>query len=141
MNTQQSVNTTPIEQLVERIGVEKVFGEEGDTTIIPVAQVAFGFGYGSGYGRDSRATDGAKAQSGQTNGAGEGGGSGAGAGGRATPCGFIQIGPDGVTYKPIMDETRIPLAGIVMAAWSVFWITATVRTIAKAIARRRARSK
>jgi hypothetical protein len=51
--------------------------------------------------------------------------------------GYLHIGPDGVKYEPIMDLTRIPLAGILLAAWSVFWITATVRAIAKAVAQRK----
>ena len=43
--------TEPIEQLFEKLKVDAVFGQlvqEGDTTIIPVADVAVGFGFGSG---------------------------------------------------------------------------------------------
>ena len=53
MKISEVVNTTSIERFIEEIGVNKVFGsptEEGDVTIIPVAQVEFGFGYGGGYG-------------------------------------------------------------------------------------------
>jgi uncharacterized spore protein YtfJ len=131
MENQTGANTAPIEQMVARLGADAVFGKpttEGDATIIPVAQVVYGFGYGGGYGSAPK-----------TETAGEGGGSGAGGGGRATPCGYIRITPQEVKYQPIIDETRIPLAGILMGAWSVFWITATIRTIARVIGKRRQR--
>jgi hypothetical protein len=49
----------------------------------------------------------------------------------------VRISTEGVQFEPIFDQTRIPLAGILMAAWSVFWVAATIRTIAKAIAQRK----
>ncbi len=137
--------TQPIEQMLDKLGVQAVFGApivQAEVTVIPVAQVVYGFGYGSGYGHDHDQATGADASTGAT-GAGpatpaaEGGGSGAGAGGRAIPCGYIRIGPEGVTYEPIADNTRIPLAGILLAAWAIFWVTATIRTITKAIAKTR----
>ena len=44
----------PIEHMLERLSVDTVFGEptqEGDVTIIPVAEIGFGFGYGYGWGQ------------------------------------------------------------------------------------------
>ena len=41
----------PIEELFEKLRVDTVFGspiQEGDVTIIPVAEVGIGFGFGSG---------------------------------------------------------------------------------------------
>jgi uncharacterized spore protein YtfJ len=141
MTEQLGINTTPIEEMLTKLNVESVFGKpttEGGVMIIPVAEVNFGFGYGGGYGRgpngNSAETSGVGEPSAPT---GEGGGSGGGAGGRATPRGYLHITADGVKFEPISDVTRIPLAGILMVAWSVFWITATVRTIAKAIAQRK----
>jgi uncharacterized spore protein YtfJ len=140
MEQQTGANTAPIEQMLTKLGADAVFGKptmEGDVTIIPVVQVAYGFGYGSGYGRgpngEAAGTGGAQtpAQG------GEGGGSGGGAGGRATPRGFVRITPQEVKYEPIIDETRVPLAGIMMVAWSVFWVMATIRTIARAVAKRK----
>jgi uncharacterized spore protein YtfJ len=131
MDTQNPVNTAPIEQLMERIGVDSVFGaptKEGDVTIIPVADVSFGFGYGGGTGPEE---DEARSATAET----VGQGSGAGAGGRTTPRGYIRITPEGVSFEPIVETTRIPLAGMLMGAWTIFWITATIRTIAKAVAR------
>ena len=45
--------TEPIEQLFEKLKVDAVFGQpiqEGDVTIIPVAEIGVGFGFGSGQG-------------------------------------------------------------------------------------------
>lgn len=143
--------TEPIEQMLDKIGVQAVFGPaiiQAGVTIIPVAQVTYGFGYGSGYGsgygpdkdetraNSEAATPAAITALGETHG-GEGGGRGAGAAGRATPYGFIRITPEGATYEAISDNTRIPLAGILFAAWAVFWITATIRTITQAVAKTR----
>lgn len=128
--------TEPIEQMLAKIGVQTVFGEaitEQGSTVIPVAEVTYGFGYGGGYGR----SDEAQAQSTDPTAKGEGGGSGGGAGGKAKPCGYIRITADGVTYEPITDETRIPIAGILMVAWVVFWVMLTIRTIANAVAKTR----
>ncbi|MFQ5342439.1 MAG: spore germination protein GerW family protein [Anaerolineae bacterium] len=119
--------TQPIEQMLERLSVDAVFGEpttEGGVTIIPVAEVGAGFGYGFGWGQAP----------GETAETGEGGGGGGGAGGRARPVGCIQISPDGVTFQPINDETRIALAGIAMGAWAVFWISKTIRACARTCA-------
>lgn len=139
MNLNELINTTPIEQFIDRIGVNKIFGTpttQGDTTIIPVAQVEFGFGFGGGYGAgnsiQSSGEEGVNEAANLDKG-GEGGGTGGGAGGRSTPRGYIHIGPEEVKYTPIMDETRIPLAGIFMIIWSVFWTMLTIRAIAKAI--------
>jgi uncharacterized spore protein YtfJ len=140
MEQQTTPSTAPIEQMLEKLGVEAVFGKptgEGEVTIIPVAQVEMGFGYGSGYGRGTRPeqTAGSEAQTpGQE---GEGGGGGGGAGGRAIPRGYVRITPQEVKFQPIIDETRIPLAGILMAAWSVFWVAATIRSVVRSIARRK----
>lgn len=127
-------HTEPIRQMVERLGASAVFGEptnQNGVVVIPVAQVQMGFGYGGGYGRAPEASPASEAASE----ASSGGGTGGGAGGRTIPRGFIQITADEVKFQPITDETRIPIAGILMVAWIVFWVMATVRTIAKAVAK------
>lgn len=129
MEQKEWVNTNPIEQLVGDLGAHSVFGEptrEQGAVVIPVAQVVFGFGYGGGEEGTGTAPEAAKGGS---------GGGAAGAGGRATPRGYIRITPEGVKYEPIQNEAVIPVAGILMVAWSVFWITATVRYIAKMVAK------
>ncbi len=135
MDTKTTQNTEPIQQLLQSLGTTAVFGEpitQNGTTVIPVAHVAVGFGYGSGYGRGGEMSATTPAE---TDATGEGGGSGGGGGGRSKPCGFIRITGDDVKYAPIADETRIPLAGIVMVAWVVFWVMATIRVIAKGVAK------
>ncbi len=135
MDTQATQNTEAIQKLLQALGATAVFGApitQNGTTVIPVAHVTVGFGYGGGYGRGGEI--GATAPDAANN-SGEGGGSGGGAGGRSTPCGFIRITGDDVRYEPIADETRIPLAGIAMVAWIVFWIMATIRVIAKGVAK------
>ncbi len=124
------LNTTePIEQLFEKLSVDAVFGQsiqEGDVTIIPVAEVGVGFGFGSGQSpaAEEQGEDGDKqADSGKS-----GGGAG---GGKATPRGFIKITSDGVTFESTMDEGRVALAGIAMSAWAIFWIAATIRAFVK----------
>ncbi len=131
MNEQMTRVAEPIERLLNRLAVESVFGpptKEGNVTVIPVAEIGVGFGYGFGFGRGP-----AGAAEGGEEGAGisEGGGAGGGAGGRAAPRGYIQITPEGVRFEPIIDQARIALAGIAMSAWSVFWISKTIRAFAK----------
>jgi uncharacterized spore protein YtfJ len=139
MEVKEIQNTTPIQQMLEKLSAQTVFGQpatEGDKTVIPVAEVTFGFGYGGGYGRGNNGA-GQSTENGHSTATGEGAGSGGGAGGRTTPRGYIRITPDEVKFEPIIDETRIPLAGILMVAWSVFWVMATIRVIAKAVAKTR----
>lgn len=125
MENQMAQAAETIERIVDRFNVNAVFGElrrEGDVAIIPVAQIgaSFGFGYGSGEGP-------AEGEEGTASG---GGGGGGGMGG-AKPRGFVKITPQGVSYEPVTNPFQIPLAGIAMTAWSVFWITLTVRAFAK----------
>jgi uncharacterized spore protein YtfJ len=141
METKEIIDLAPIEQFVETLDVKSVFGEpvtEDGVTLIPVAEVQYGFGYGGGYGSASGTGDVAEgeesseeADEAPVDGAGGGGG----AGGRAAPRGFIRITPDEVTFEPITNEDRIPLAGILMVAWSVFWTAWTIRTLIKSVAR------
>jgi uncharacterized spore protein YtfJ len=125
MENQMAQAAEHIERIVERLNVNTVFGEvrrEGDVAIIPVAAIAttFGFGYGSGEGP-------AEGQEGVAT----GGGGGGGGMGSARPRGFIKFTPDGVHFEPTANPFMIPLAGIAMGAWSVFWITLTVRAFAR----------
>jgi uncharacterized spore protein YtfJ len=128
MDDTMTATIEPIEDMLKRLNVNAVFGapiKEGDATILPVANVGYGFGYGSGRGRGPATTSGDEAAAPGT--ASEGEGSGGGGGGMAQPKGVIRITADGVKFEPIMDMTRISLAGIAMVAWSVFWIAKTVR--------------
>src|SRR5215208_2390203 len=121
MNDEARPNLEPIEKMVDELGVGAVFGEpikEGSVTVVPVAEVrfAFGYGYGSGRGRGEAA---------------EGSGGGSGAGGRASAKGYVRIADDEVRFEPVVDVTRLALAGIAFAAWSVFWIGRTVSAVGR----------
>ena len=115
-----------IEATPTSASVKTVFGEPikvGDRTIVPVARVGASFGLGFGRGIRPGALAGEAA--------GPEGGIGGGGGGMmsARPVAVIEISPDKVGVKPIVDVTRIVLAAIFLAAWNVFWITLTVRAV------------
>ena len=128
MNDEARPNLEPIEKMVDELGVGAVFGEpirEGDVTVVPVAEVRFTFGYGYGSGRGSREEPESKPR------ADEGSGGGSGAGGRASAKGYIRISADDVRFEPVLDVTRLSLAGIAFAAWSVFWISSAMRAFGR----------
>jgi uncharacterized spore protein YtfJ len=56
-------------------------------------------------------------------------GGGGGAGGWARPVAYIEIGPEGAHIQPIINEQRVALAGILLAAWSVGWIGLVLKTL------------
>ncbi len=108
-----------------------VFGEpvrKDGYTIITANEVMAGGGYGFGMGEGiSPQAPGEpnQAQSSQAGGAGGGGGGGGFSNGR--PVAVIVMGPDGVEIKPILDVTKLGIAGI--SAWIA--IIASIRSIFK----------
>ena len=120
-----------VERMAERVGgkasVRAVFGdpiERDGLTIIPVAKVRWGFGGGAGTGPiamgPGRPKEGAPFSEG---GAPEneldtpfraGGGTGGGGGATAEPVGYLEIGPDGASFIPIMSPRPSP--GFLLAA-------------------------
>ncbi|MCL5997743.1 MAG: hypothetical protein M1546_17055 [Chloroflexi bacterium] len=110
-----------LSQFLSAADVQAVYGEplqQGDATIIPCAEVlsVAGFGVGSGFGRGEDTGEG------DTHNAG-GGGGGGGGGGRvlSRPVAVIVVSPEGVTVKPVVDVTKIALAGI--TAWGFMLAT------------------
>jgi uncharacterized spore protein YtfJ len=106
-------------------------------TVTTAAEVTSGggFGMGLGLGPPSRpgstaapTADAAQPETRQTGGAG---GLGGGGGAMGRPVAIIAIGPDGVRVKPVVDVTKVALAGL--TAW------ATMLGLLRA--RRRARSR
>ncbi len=106
------IEGSPTDRFIERLAsviggrasVQAVFGEpveRGDVTVIPVARVRWGFGGGTGL-----------MDAGPTPGSGSGGGGAA----SADPAGYIEIGPDGTSFRPIISAYPSPflvLAGAV----------------------------
>lgn len=114
-----------IERLLDSATWRTVFGEpykEGAVTIIPLARIKYGFGAGFGSGETN--SDEAK-----PGGTGEGAGYGGGI--LADPAGVIRIADDHVVVEPYVNVSRLGLAGILLAAWAVFWGTYTIRHLRK----------
>jgi len=82
----------------------------GDRVIITAASVsrAGGFGFGGGGGSEPKSAE-----------FGTGGGGGGGGSSEGRPVAVIDIGPDGVKVRPVLDFTKIGLTllGGVFAIW------------------------
>ncbi len=114
-----------VEGLRSVASVDAAFGKPQEIegkVLIPVAVVGSGFGLGFGQGTTGQQTEKQPAPA-----DGEGGGSLAGAGAR--PIAVIEVTAEDTTIRPIVDETKIALAGVALGAWSVFWVMATLRSI------------
>jgi len=110
----------PIATLIERsLNIKHVYGEpiqRGDTTVVPVAQVMYGFGAGGGEGRRRHANGGAD----QDDGRAEGQGSGGGGGLRIAPAGALEIGPHGTRFVPFRPVRA--LLGAAAVGLALGWI-------------------
>ncbi len=103
----------------------------GNYTVITASEVMAGGGFGiaTGFGGASSTTpnsgeQNASAQSAQPSG---GGGGGGGGGSSARPVAVIVVGPDGVDVKPILDISKLAIAGI--TTWGAMLMV--LRQIAK----------
>ena len=113
----------PIAALLERsLNIKHVYGEpvqHGDTTVIPVAQIAYGFGAGGGRGPGGApATRPDETPSIDTS-RPEAQGAGGGGGVRMTPVGALEIGPQGtrfVEFRPLARLLGAAAFGVV-AGW------------------------
>lgn len=115
-----------IEETREMANWKAAFGEPrqvGDKTIIPVAQVTYGFGLGFGQGAPPAQAEGASEPAAQ----GEGGGGGGGASSR--PLGAIVVTGDEVLFESIQDEGKIALAGLVVGALALWELGKTLRVL------------
>ena len=102
---------TRLDELQKSANVNAVFGQPvqvGEKTIIPIASVTYAFGLGFGEQEE------------QANEANVGGGGGAGA--MAKPLGLAEITPESTHVETVVDEQRVIRAGMLLGAWSVFWI-------------------
>jgi len=111
-----------LSRIDERATVRTVFGDpvhQNGRTIVPVARVAFGYGFGGGTNTEK--------EKGGEEGQDEGGGGGGGVSVR--PVAILEIDEKGTRIRPIVDVTRLALAGMALAAWNVFWIGLTCRAV------------
>jgi uncharacterized spore protein YtfJ len=108
--------------------------QSGPFSVITSSEVlAYGcFGFGGGTGpQQAESTTSATETSAMPGGAGAGSGGGGGAGGGggslARPVAAIVIGPEGVKIEPIVDATKIALAGITTWAAVAFILVRMAR--------------
>ncbi len=110
------------QELQGQASVRAVFGDvlelEG-RKVIPVASVAYGFGFGGG-------------QAPKMGENGSAGGGGGGGGVRVEPLALIEVDGGKLKVQPIVNVTRLATMGMLLVAWNVFWITRTIRTAARA---------
>jgi uncharacterized spore protein YtfJ len=102
-----------MERFLETADISAVYGEafhHEDKAIIPTAEIlcGMGFGVGSGGGSGPANPDGKDG----SNGAGTGGGGGGGGRVLSRPVAVIVVSPSGVEVKPIVDVTKIAMAGL-----------------------------
>ena len=100
-------------ELVHSASVNAVFGqpvEREGATIIPCSEIAIGLGLGSGTGPVDE------------QGNSTGGGSGAGGSSRGRPVAVIVVTRDGVRVEPILDLTKVALAGLTTGAFMLLWL-------------------
>ena len=85
----------------------------GERTVIPLAEVYYGGGFGLGGG--------SAPQSGAKPGSGMGGGGGFG--GRVRPVAVVDVGPEGVRVRPVFDASAIGLALVTVGLATLlrFW--------------------
>jgi uncharacterized spore protein YtfJ len=98
--------------------IDNVYGQPityGDALIVPVASVSQFFGIGLGIGSERDAN--------RPNADADGGGA---ARTKARPVALAEIIPEGVDIHPVIDENRALTAGLLFAAWAVFWAARTL---------------
>jgi len=99
----------PIAEIFERsLSIRQVFGEpvqQGETTVIPIARVAYAFGAGGGSAGERHP-----------------GGRGAGGGGavKMTPVGALEIGPQGARFVRL--RPLAPLLGAAALGLAIGWV-------------------
>lgn len=122
--------------LREKASADAAFGEPREVegrVLIPVACVAtgLGMGFGSGMPTEEMEAEGPdETEAPETPGGAEtpeGGGGGGGA--RSRPVAVIEVTETETLVRPIVDETKVALAGIALAGWTVFCLAVTLRRV------------
>jgi uncharacterized spore protein YtfJ len=121
-----------ITRLTEVAGPSAVFGapvEHGDTIVIPCCRVSVGLGFGGGGGTGSARTENADAQDthAEQEPAQSGEGLGGGGGSQGRPVAAIILTPGGVQIRPVVDVTRVAVAGMATAVTLAFLIGRVLR--------------
>lgn len=106
-----------VEEFLAAADVRVVYGEpiqHDDTMIIPTAEVLCGMGFGVGSGSGTSPEQNSEHPS-------QGSGSGGGGGGRilSRPVAVVVASPEGVRVEPVVDITKIALAGLTAMGFMV----------------------
>lgn len=138
-----------LDKVSEEVNVNAVFGTPetiDGVTLIPVAEITYGFGAGVGSGPshecdedaeckdtecpedDERCCDEASAET-DTDEGEAAIGAGGGAGAKARPIAYITVGPEGAHVQSIVDEQKVALAGILLGFWTIGWIGLVLKTL------------
>jgi uncharacterized spore protein YtfJ len=121
-----------IESAREEANYRRAFGEPetiDGKTIIPVAQVTYGYGLGFGSAVEPLEAEQEARPTEETDPLDTAEGGGGGAGGQVKPLGAIVVTPDSVEFEESVDSTRVALGAFLMIAWSVYQLTKTLRTV------------
>ena len=79
--------------------------------IVPLAAVSTGYGFGGGWGGSLD----------------EERGGGGGGGAKARPVATLELTATEFRVHQVVDSTRITITSLLLAGWTVFWITRTIR--------------
>lgn len=112
-----------IERVRDTAQWRSAFGEPlvlENRTMIPVAQVGYGFGLGFGHPSEIPEDEGVLAAQGQ---------GGVGGGAMSRPLGAFVVSDDGVRFEETIDAAKIALAGILLAGVIVVQTAATLRAL------------
>ena len=105
-----------LDDFISVADVDMVYGppiKEGDTLIIPTAEVLAVMGFGVGSGSESAPNEEGKGHQGY----GEGSGGGGGGSVLSRPVAVIIASPEGVRVEPVVDATKIALAALTAAGF------------------------
>jgi uncharacterized spore protein YtfJ len=118
-----------IGELLERsLNIRHVYGEpvqRGETTVIPVAKIAYAFGGGGGQAPGRARSHGTEAGAEPKDSRRDAEGAGGGGAVRMTPVGALEIGPDGTRF--IHFQPLKPLLGAVALGTVLGWLIARRR--------------
>jgi uncharacterized spore protein YtfJ len=115
-----------LRELQERATAKAAFGEPiqaAGRTVIPVASVAWFGGYGRGKPLAKMPPVGTPGQEGESS------GRRLRIASRVRPLAVVEVSDDGVRLRRVTDTTAIVLGAFAMAAWNVFWVALTLRSI------------
>lgn len=118
------------QEMQAKADVRTVFGdaiEMDGRRVIPVASVQYGFGMGGGSG--PKPGEGEAPGGGALHQTMQGGGGGGGV--RVEPVALIEVANGKLKVEPIVNVTRLATLVLIVAAWSIFWISRTMRATAR----------